>query len=581
MLSPRYSASNNGDSSHVNNNNPTSPSRSAARKVDSHHKRSCLEYGRLCVLRNKGRFWKRVVPMVCLMLVSTYTIIIRFDLQQGIRATSNEYYHNAVDGTRIGNIGGSSSDRILFQNLPYPVNPAKWQKLSGKDLFERAHFQAKPLVMGFVVDATGENGLANYNTKKRHHYQLEKIDKSLPRLVSEHFDTVQIHPNKHTVIRGNKKVENWTYKNALVSALGTGEQRKKEIDENSKDYRKYQPDAPPEGCEPQYDWQSKSFPNCNAIHETDILTRARTLNLEDKPESVLVARGGYRDVWLVEDNDVLDDGPELTAMKTLLYEHPWSERNMDRHRRDALATDRLTGSPNALNLFGYCANTGIYEFANGGSLEDAVDDEDDYGTWNSTTKMKYAYQVALAISDVHNIDMEGLPSMSHTDISMSQFVSKNGGEDFQINDFNRARFLYRDVKDHSKLCPFEVGSNKGKFRSPEEYAYEPETVAVDTYSMGNIFYVILTGKYPFEDVDKQKVRELVMKGERTEIDEEYLNSSDPLIKALITAIKMCWVQLPSKRATSREVQQFLQPFATGGSKETHERHLKAHHHHNQ
>ena len=93
----------------------------------------------------------------------------------------------------------------------------------------------------------------------------------------------------------------------------------------------------------------------------------RTLNPAEEPESMLLARGGYRDVWFIEQNDLPpDDIGDTVAMKTLLYEHPWTERNMDRHRRDALATDRLRRSPNALDLFGYCANTGIYEFANGG-----------------------------------------------------------------------------------------------------------------------------------------------------------------------------------------------------------------------
>lgn len=487
--------------------------------------------------------------MALLILVSTYTIMKRFDqpvysLQQGIRATSQQFLK-------------PGSARIFHHDLPR-IDASRWHKLIAKDRYQ---LKPKPLVMGFVLIPTKEGAVANYNVNRRHHYQLGKLENH-PRRVPEEFDTVEIHHKQHTVVRGNTKLH-WSFENTLVQALGTGVERQKDIKQNSKDYRKYQPDAPPEGCEPQYEWQTKSFPNCNNIHEVDILTRARTLNVNKEPESILLARGGYRDVWLVENNDVLHDESELTALKTLLYEHPWTKRNMDRHRRDALATDRLTGSPNALDLYGYCANTGIYEFANGGSLEDAVDDEEDWKTWNSTTKMKYAYQVAQAIADVHNIDKEGLASMSHTDISMSQFVSVNGGVDFKINDFNRARFLYRDKKKHRELCKFEVGSNKGKFRSPEEYDYKPETEKIDNYSMGNIFYVILTGKYPFDDVGKDEAKELVMKGERPVISQRYLESSDPLIKAMIEAIQMCWVHRPEKRATSRMVEQYLRPFATG------------------
>jgi len=194
-------------------------------------------------------------------------------------------------------------------------------------------------------------------------------------------------------------------------------------------------------------------------------------------------------------------------------------------------------------------------------LGDAVDNVEGWPPWDSTKKMKYVYQVAAAIADTHNIDREGFPSMTHTDISMSQFVSTNGGEDYQINDFNRARFLYRSVKDHNQICKFEVGSNKGKFRSPEEYEYNPEDEKVDVYSMGNIFYVLLTGKYPWEKLNKDEAKDAVIAGKRPEIDSQYLESEDPLIQAIVKAIGDCWIHDPDKRTTSRAIEQFLRPLA--------------------
>ena len=158
------------------------------------------------MLRNKGRFWKRLVPMVLLMLVSIYTIIARFDLKKGIRATSSHYDDAAMDDASRAS-SSNDSDRILFQNPPHTVDVVKWRKLNGHDLFERANYRPKPLVMGFVVIASGSNPLANYNTKRRHHYQLEKIEnKSPPQLVPERVHTVQIHPHMLTVVRGNKIV---------------------------------------------------------------------------------------------------------------------------------------------------------------------------------------------------------------------------------------------------------------------------------------------------------------------------------------------------------------------------------------
>ena len=88
-------------------------------------------------------------------------------------------------------------------------------------------------------------------------------------------------------------------------------------------------------------------------------------------------------------------------------------------------------------------------------------------------------------------------------------------------------------------------------------------VKIDVYSEGNIFYVLLTGKYPFEDAGKEEAKFRVMAGKRPKIDEEFLNSKDPLIQALVTATQRCWTQNPEKRPTSREIEQFLRPFATG------------------
>jgi len=65
--------------------------------------------------------------------------------------------------------------------------------------------------------------------------------------------------------------------------------------------------------------------------------------------------------------------------------------------------------------------------------------------------------------------------MAHTDISPGQFIKVNGI--FKLNDFNRARFLPWSAE-KNQSCPYFVGSNPGKYRSPEEYNYEGQTEMV-------------------------------------------------------------------------------------------------------
>jgi serine/threonine protein kinase len=95
--------------------------------------------------------------------------------------------------------------------------------------------------------------------------------------------------------------------------------------------------------------------------------------------------------------------------------------------------------------------------------------------------------------------------------------------------------------------------------------------------MGNMLYVLLTGKYPFDDTKKAEAQDAIKNGQRAVIPDEYLSSDDPLIKALVASINKLWIQDPKKRATSREIQQYLKPLAEGldKAKSSHRRKLSA------
>ena len=90
------------------------------------------------------------------------------------------------------------------------------------------------------------------------------------------------------------------------------------------------------------------------------------------------------------------------------------------------------------------------------------------------------------LAAVHNTDKEGRPSIAHTDIAPGQFVRV--GDIYKLNDFNRARFLLNNVTDGS-VCTFTVGNNPGKNRSPEEYAYDPETEKVSPKQVWRLQYL--------------------------------------------------------------------------------------------
>lgn len=76
-------------------------------------------------------------------------------------------------------------------------------------------------------------------------------------------------------------------------------------------------------------------------------------------------------------------------------------------------------------------------------------------------------------------------------------------------------------------------------------------------SLGNLLYVILTGHWPFDDLENAQA--LVKQGRRPHIniDADYRHSKHPQIQTLLQAIDMCWKQDPHERATSRQVESVL------------------------
>lgn len=309
-----------------------------------------------------------------------------------------------------------------------------------------------------------------------------------------------------------------------------------------------------EECLPLYDWQLASYPTCNVIHEVDMLYNQIDENLWFSSD------GHYRDVWRWDHPIITPDGDKETfALKTLRYVHGTSERNTDRHRRDAMAMERLTFSKYVINIYAYCSNSGLFEYGDSGTMHSTLSMAKRKGRQiEPVQKLRMATQVAMALTDLHTADNDYISSIVHGDIKADQFVFIDGI--YKLNDFNRGRFMRWNVIE-DRPCGFTVGNNAGTNRSPEEYKYEEEFEGVDVYSMGNIFYFLLTMEWPFEYVpDSNKARKMVKRGIRSH-SESYLRvlneSMDPVEQALLHSINMCQVYDHKKRASARDVVDYL------------------------
>ena len=129
-----------------------------------------------------------------------------------------------------------------------------------------------------------------------------------------------------------------------------------------------------EDCRAQYTWQQTSHPTCNLIHEFDLA----------EVSSQLIANGYWRDVWKVQDETVAVLDQSFFIFKTLRYQHEYNHPTYDRHRRDAIATGRLSKSTFVLNIYGFCGTSGFFEYGNGGDIMDAIWSRDNDNQTSST-----------------------------------------------------------------------------------------------------------------------------------------------------------------------------------------------------
>jgi len=160
-------------------------------------------------------------------------------------------------------------------------------------------------------------------------------------------------------------------------------------------------------CKAMHQWQVEAYPTCNKLHEID----PNNLNL--------VASGGFRDVFAMKDWN-----GTTVAVKTLLDGSSYSYRHYDRHRRDAVAMSLLTSSKHIPNIYGYCINSGMFDFTPDGSLDDHIYSEE---KWTKQQKLRFSWQATTALADVHGIGMrKDSASISHTDISADQFLWLDG-----------------------------------------------------------------------------------------------------------------------------------------------------------
>lgn len=192
-------------------------------------------------------------------------------------------------------------------------------------------------------------------------------------------------------------------------------------------------------------WGDDYNPSCSILHEVGMRYLVDSSGLDTNR---MVGNGSNRDVWAIREYD----GTQR-ALKTVQLSKKFNDMNLwDRNRRDAVASEQLSASPYIMDIYGFCGNSALYEFGDGGELSDIHETNP-----SKDELLRIAHSVATAIADSHHVNEQGQATIAHADIKPAQFLKVNGR--YQLNDFNRARFLYWDPNNKNRPCGFRLKGN--------------------------------------------------------------------------------------------------------------------------
>lgn len=156
-------------------------------------------------------------------------------------------------------------------------------------------------------------------------------------------------------------------------------------------------------CEPMYDWQMQSFPNCNNFHELDM------------EKLSYLAKGGSRVAFELKQN--LDGKEEKFVYKAPKYWKEYSGKLVEEQRKDALILERTTKSKFLPDIHGYCSLGVMMDFMPEGNMHMYIKGARLAGgsTLPPVDRLRLAIHVATSVADLHTIDDTPMPSFFHND----------------------------------------------------------------------------------------------------------------------------------------------------------------------
>lgn len=195
-----------------------------------------------------------------------------------------------------------------------------------------------------------------------------------------------------------------------------------------------------------------------------------------------IGEGGMANVYLAHDT-ILDRD---VAIKVLRGDLSNDEKFVRRFQREALAASSLS-HPNIVEMYDVGEDNGIYyivmEYVEGKTLKQLIKKR---GSLTLSEALDIMLQLTDGISHAHD------SYIIHRDLKPQNILIKDDGQ-IKITDFGIAMAL-----NSTQLTQTNSVMGSVHYLPPEQALGKGATIRSDIYSMGILFYELLTGKLPFK-----------------------------------------------------------------------------------
>ena len=239
-----------------------------------------------------------------------------------------------------------------------------------------------------------------------------------------------------------------------------------------------------------------------------MITKGQKIN--DRYEVIKsIGEGGMANVYLAHDI-ILDRD---VAVKVLRGDLAGDEKFVRRFQREALSASSLS-HPNIVEMYDVGEDNGTYyivmEYVPGITLKQLIKKR---GSISLSEAIDIMLQITDGIKEAHD------SYIIHRDLKPQNILIKDNGE-IKITDFGIAMAL-----NSTQLTQTNSVMGSVHYLPPEQASGKGATIKSDIYSMGILFYELLTGKLPFKGENAVEIALKHMKTDFPSVREE--NDSIP------------------------------------------------------